>query len=433
MTGMRPTMAHHAFRIVPPARKATVSCHRSGRARVVATLMTTATWNDQVELGYRPRCAPSAGSPSAPSCPRPSPPLDELAGNLRWSWHPPTQDLFAVGRPRALGATEHDPVAAARRGDPRAARASWPPTTASCAAADAVEADLDDYLDATALVPGARARTRPTRDRLLLARVRHHRGPAAVLRRPRHPGRRPPQGGQRPGRPAHRRRPALPRRLLPPVAVARRLAAGDYPVLDPRRAAAAACCARPTATAPQVSIALPGGRDAARAGSGRPRSAGCRCCCSTPTSRRTPTHLREVTDRLYGGGGEHRLLQEMLLGIGGVRALRAYARLTGSPQPEVFHTNEGHAGFLGLERIRELTVEEAASGLRRRPLEVVAGRHRLHHAHPGAGRHRPVPARAGRAVLRPAEPAAPACRSSGSSALGAEDYEGGDPTSSTWR
>jgi glycogen phosphorylase len=64
---------------------------------------------------------------------------------------------------------------------------------------------------------------------------------------------------------------------------------------------------------------------------------------------------RDVTDRLYGGGSEHRLLQEMLLGIGGVRALRAYAELTGSPAPEVFHTNEGHAGFLGIERIRELT------------------------------------------------------------------------------
>jgi starch phosphorylase len=62
---------------------------------------------------------------------------------------------------------------------------------------------------------------------------------------------------------------------------------------------------------------------------------------------------REVTDRLYGGGTDHRLLQEMLLGIGGVRALVAYGA-----QPEVFHTNEGHAGFLGLERIRILTEEQ---------------------------------------------------------------------------
>ena len=58
---------------------------------------------------------------------------------------------------------------------------------------------------------------------------------------------------------------------------------------------------------------------------------------------------REVTDRLYGGGSEHRLRQEVVLGIGGVRALRA-AGYT----PDVFHSNEGHAGFLGIERIREL-------------------------------------------------------------------------------
>ncbi|MGH2817148.1 MAG: alpha-glucan family phosphorylase [Actinomycetota bacterium] len=62
---------------------------------------------------------------------------------------------------------------------------------------------------------------------------------------------------------------------------------------------------------------------------------------------------RGVTDRLYGGGTEHRLRQEIVLGIGGVRALQAagYA-------PDVFHSNEGHAGFMGLERIRQLVVHE---------------------------------------------------------------------------
>src|ERR1700749_1269303 len=63
---------------------------------------------------------------------------------------------------------------------------------------------------------------------------------------------------------------------------------------------------------------------------------------------------RLVTDRLYGGGKDHRLEQELLLGVGGVRAIRAYCDVTGAPQPTVFHTNEGHAGFLGIERIREL-------------------------------------------------------------------------------
>ncbi|MGH9182488.1 MAG: alpha-glucan family phosphorylase [Acidimicrobiales bacterium] len=61
--------------------------------------------------------------------------------------------------------------------------------------------------------------------------------------------------------------------------------------------------------------------------------------------------LRAVTDRLYGGDVEHRLRQEILLGMGGVRALEAVGH-----RPQVFHTNEGHAGFLGLERIGSLVV-----------------------------------------------------------------------------
>jgi len=62
---------------------------------------------------------------------------------------------------------------------------------------------------------------------------------------------------------------------------------------------------------------------------------------------------RRVTDRLYGGDSEHRLRQEILLGVGGIRALEA----TGT-DVQVFHSNEGHAGFLGLERIRRLVTDE---------------------------------------------------------------------------
>jgi starch phosphorylase len=71
--------------------------------------------------------------------------------------------------------------------------------------------------------------------------------------------------------------------------------------------------------------------------------------------------LRGITDRLYGGDQDHRIRQEILVGIGGVRAVRAYCELTGHPDPEIFHTNEGHAGYLGLERIRELMAERGLS------------------------------------------------------------------------
>jgi starch phosphorylase len=61
---------------------------------------------------------------------------------------------------------------------------------------------------------------------------------------------------------------------------------------------------------------------------------------------------RAVTDRLYGGDREHRIRQEVALGIGGVRALRKLGI-----EPTVFHMNEGHSAFLVLERLRELVAD----------------------------------------------------------------------------
>jgi glycogen phosphorylase len=71
---------------------------------------------------------------------------------------------------------------------------------------------------------------------------------------------------------------------------------------------------------------------------------------------------RVVTDKLYGGDVEHRLRQEVVLGIGGMRALELARSLgvLGQP-PAVFHSNEGHAGFLQLERIRQLVTREGLS------------------------------------------------------------------------
>jgi starch phosphorylase len=58
---------------------------------------------------------------------------------------------------------------------------------------------------------------------------------------------------------------------------------------------------------------------------------------------------REITSRLYGGGSEMRIRQEIVLGIGGVRALDALGL-----DIQVFHMNEGHSAFLALERIRKI-------------------------------------------------------------------------------
>jgi glycogen phosphorylase len=63
-----------------------------------------------------------------------------------------------------------------------------------------------------------------------------------------------------------------------------------------------------------------------------------------------------ITDRLYGGGTEHRLRQEMVLGIGGVRALAALGH-----EADVVHLNEGHAAFAAVERARMLCGSADAS------------------------------------------------------------------------
>jgi starch phosphorylase len=74
---------------------------------------------------------------------------------------------------------------------------------------------------------------------------------------------------------------------------------------------------------------------------------------------------REITDQLYGGDNDKRIRQEIVLGIGGLRALKAVG-----VQPTVYHMNEGHSAFLALERIRvlmqeqKLTFEEALEACR---------------------------------------------------------------------
>jgi starch phosphorylase len=81
-----------------------------------------------------------------------------------------------------------------------------------------------------------------------------------------------------------------------------------------------------------------------------------------------PLYLLEVdwlTDALYGGDREHRIRQELLLGVGGVRALT-----TLGIQPNVFHLNEGHSAFLQLERLRAhvadgMSTDEALEAIRR--------------------------------------------------------------------
>ena len=62
---------------------------------------------------------------------------------------------------------------------------------------------------------------------------------------------------------------------------------------------------------------------------------------------------RSLTHQLYGGDNEHRLRQEILLGIGGMRALKALG-----VKSDIYHCNEGHAAFLNLERLKYYLQEQ---------------------------------------------------------------------------
>ncbi|MEI8345860.1 MAG: alpha-glucan family phosphorylase [Pseudomonadota bacterium] len=75
----------------------------------------------------------------------------------------------------------------------------------------------------------------------------------------------------------------------------------------------------------------------------------------TNLQQNTP-HNRDITKRLYDADRDTRLRQEVLLGIGGVKALRALGKA-----PQIFHINEGHSAFLLIERLRELMEDHGLS------------------------------------------------------------------------
>lgn len=284
-----------------------------------------------------------------PVLPEPLRPLSDLARNLRWSWHADTRDLFQ----------SVDPVRWAATGDPIRLLGSVPPERLAALAGDrrfrrrlasAVD-DLTDYLD------GDRWYQRQTGD--LPAAVAYFSpefGVTAAL--PQYSGGLGILAGDHLKAASDLGVPLIGVGLLYRRGYFRQSLSRDgwqqehYPVLDPDELPLT-LLREEDGTPSLVSLALPGGR-ALRAHIWQAQVGRVPLLMLDSDVEENDAAAREVTDRLYGGGSEHRLLQEMLLGIGGVRAVRTYCRLTGHLEPEVFHTNEGHAGFLGLERIHEL-------------------------------------------------------------------------------
>ena len=81
-----------------------------------------------------------------------------------------------------------------------------------------------------------------------------------------------------------------------------------------------------------------------------------------------PPLQQQITGELYGGDNEQRILQEIVLGIGGVRALEALGL-----RARVYHMNEGHCAFLGLERMRLLMREQRLSYAEAREVAAASG------------------------------------------------------------
>ncbi|MFF8408029.1 alpha-glucan family phosphorylase [Streptomyces omiyaensis] len=279
-------------------------------------------------------------------------PLAALARNLRWSWHEPTRALFDSLAPEGLAGADPVRVLGALEAPRLTALAADRDFLARLAAA---AEDLDGYLDRPRWYQERGSGDGPA----AVAYFSPEFGVAAAL--PQYSGGLGILAGDHLKSASDLGVPLIGVGLLYRHGYFRQSLGRDgwqqeqYPVLDPGELPVT-LLREPDGTPARITLALPGGRSLHAhlwvAEVGRVPL----LMLDSDVEENAPGE-RAVTDRLYGGGSGHRLLQEMLLGIGGVRAVRTYTRLTGHPEPEVFHTNEGHAGFLGLERIRELQGE----------------------------------------------------------------------------
>ena len=287
--------------------------------------------------------------------------LEQLSVNLRWSWHKPTQDLFA---------TIHEALWATHGGDPVALLGAVAPARLDELAADeaflarleALAADLDNYLTRPLWYQQQQQRPGCAHEQTLPVSIAYFSmefGVADVL--PNY------SGGL--GILAGDHLKSASDLGLPLIAVGLSYRSGyfrqsltpdgwqheTYPSLDPA-GLPLRLLTEPDGAPVLVSLALPDGAQLhARVWIAQVGRVPLLLLDSDIPEN--DHELRGVTDRLYGGDQEHRIRQEILAGIGGVRAIRAFTRVEGLPAPEVFHMNEGHAGFLGAERIREFITE----------------------------------------------------------------------------
>ncbi|MEO7754602.1 MAG: alpha-glucan family phosphorylase [Terracoccus sp.] len=283
--------------------------------------------------------------------------LGDLASNLRWSWHPPTRDLFeSIDAKKWAGANE-DPVKLLSRlsGTQLEQLAADDDFVARV---DAAQEDLQRYLtnerwyQTWSREERAAGRTAPE----AIAYFSPEFGITAVL--PQYSGGLGILAGDHLKTASDLGVPIVGVGLFYKTGYFKQALTRDgwqvesYPVLDPD-GLPLSLLREDDGTPAVVSIALPGGR-MLNAHVWKAQVGRVPLLLLDSDVPGNDEATRRVTETLYGGGGDTRLEQELLLGIGGVRALRLWSRLSGAPAPAVYHTNEGHAGFLGVERITEL-------------------------------------------------------------------------------
>ncbi len=359
-----------------------------------------------------------------PVLPRPLAGLGELAANLRWSWHAETRDLFAAVDPDTWAAVGGDPTRLLGEVSPQRLAALAKDRRFLRRLQDATD-ELADYLTGDRWYQEVR-RSRDLDLPRSIAYFSPEFGITAVL--PQYSGGLGILAGDHLKTASDMGVPIVGVGLLYRRGYFRQSLSREgwqqerYPLIDPD-GLPITLLREPAGSPARVTVGLPGGRSL-RAYVWRAQVGRVPLLLLDSDVEGNGPGEREVTDRLYGGNTEHRLQQEMLLGIGGVRALRVFARLTGSPAPEVFHTNEGHAGFLGVERIREYVEEQGLS------FEAALEATR---AGTVFTTHTPVPAGIDRfprdlvAQHFGGDNAAPGVPVERILELGAESYQGGDP------
>jgi starch phosphorylase len=282
-------------------------------------------------------------------------PLADIVNNLRWSWHPDSQDLFESVDPQLWRACIGDP--GKMLGEVSGERlAELAQDRRFLRRLSDVGDDLRDYLTAPSWYQ--RQAEAPEGERLptSIAYFSPEFGITEVL--PQYSGGLGVLAGDHLKAASDIGIPIIGVGLLYRSGYFRQSLSQDgwqlehYPPIDPQ-GLPLKLVRRVDGEVVKVSLALPGGRTLVaqvwRAQVGRVP-----LLLMDSDIEDNDTAARATTDRLYGGGQEHRLHQELLLGVGGVRAVWAFCEATGTAPPEVFHTNEGHAGFLGIERIREM-------------------------------------------------------------------------------